>query len=197
MTFPKNERNKSVLNGYRIAFFWAVSSGLVGAVTIIDYFKVVNALLMYHGIIAVICLICSVMFADWWRVKGSASSIFKWITVLLFAVGLNECAQFIAQWISIYEPCAFGSFCASSFWMLRLIPLLVAMVYLLSFALWQRFGHGSTYHGGIRSDMANGFDKLSARIVDGEIKFLHHSHEGLVLDAKIILMASKDAKEKL
>ena len=181
------QRNRSVLNGYRIAFFWAVSSGIIGAVTLIDHYKIADALLLYHGIIAGICLICAVMFADWWRVKGSASSIFKWITVLLFAIGVNQCVRFISHWVMIYEPCFYDEFICSRFLVWQLVPLLVAMVYLLSFAIWQRFGHGSTYHDGIRGDMANGFERLSARIVDGEVRFQGHSHEGLVLDAKIIL----------
>jgi len=136
-----HQRNKSVQNGYRIAFFWAVSSGIVGVITIIDYYKIVNALLLYHGIIAGICLICAIMFADWWRIKGSASSIFKWITVLLFAISINQCFQFVSQWLSIYESCFYVEFACSKFLIWQLIPLLVAMVYLLSFAIWQRFGH--------------------------------------------------------
>ena len=191
-----SQKNKSVLNGYRIAFFWAISSGLVGAVTIIDHYEIADALLLYHGIIAGICMICAVMFADWWRVKGSASSIFKWITVLLFAVGINQCAQFVSHWVSLYGPCFYSELVCSRFLVWQLVPLLVAMVFLLSFAIWQRFGRGSTYHDGIRNDMANGFEKLSARIVDGEIKFLHHSHDGLVLDAKIILRNIEEGESK-
>ena len=192
MTFPRNRRNKAVLDGNRTVFFWLVSFMVIGTIVVLDYWSDLDACLMYYGVNSVVSVACAAMFADWWRVKGSASSIFKWITVLLFAISVSQASQFVARWMFVYNNCGYETFLHSILWDMRSIPLTVAMIYLLSFALWQRFGRESTYYDTIRNDMVNGFDKLSAKIVDGEVRFSDHSHEGLILDAKIILRTVRE-----
>jgi hypothetical protein len=181
-------------NGFREFIFWSMT---LSTITVIVFCDVMNfsdaAVLSYTGT-TLISIVCAILFADWWRVKGSASSIYKWITVLLFALAFNDAIQFIARYSYIYHHDTYEHVIDSIWWQYRSIPKLVALIYLLSFAVWQRWGRASTYSDGIRQDMANGFNVLEARILQGEVRFAGHSHEGLILDARLIVKPVEDVK---
>jgi hypothetical protein len=174
--------------------FWCLVVLTLSFVFFLDYSERFNSCLAIYFIEASVALICASMFADWWRVKGSASSVYKWITLLLFAVAFNDGLQAYARYRFLYYPDTYTAFLNSTLWEYRAIPKMISMLYLLAFAVWQRFGKGSTYSNGIRKDMANGFETLNARIVAGELRFEGHAHEGLVIGAKLILKAEAEDK---
>ena len=174
-------------NHLRRNTFWTLAVTIFGSVIFLDWINWEDAALQNYAIDAAIEGICGLMFADWWRVKGSASSIYKWLTFLLFSLFINDCAQFVVRYVWIYYPTFYQEWISTVWWGYRTSPKTLALIYLLSFAIWQRYGKQSTYSDGIRQDMANGFEKLSAQIVAGELKFEGHSHTGLVIGAKIIL----------
>lgn len=176
-------RNNIIKN----VFFWTAAFFVMAMVVFLDVFTEFDPCLIFYTISTGLAFVCGAMFADWWRVKGSATSIYKWITILLFAFAFNDGVQFTGRYIYIYSRDRYDWFINSLWWNYRAVPLMLSLLYLFSFALWQRFGPTSTYHNGVRQDMANGFDKLEAKIVDGELRFEGHSHQGLILGAKIIL----------
>jgi hypothetical protein len=158
-----------------------------------DWFDWFDAALISYAYELLIELILGLMFLDWWRVKGSASSVYKWITILFFCLALNDLFQFVARFLYIYYPASvYKSFIDSNQWQYRSTPKLVALIYFLSFAVWQRWGKQTNLHNGVRQDMANGFTRLSAQIIAGELKFKGHSHQGLILGAEIILKPEGD-----
>jgi hypothetical protein len=138
-----------LLSGYQTMAFWIASVAGLGIVIVIDVVDWTDACLVIYGIDTVIAFICASMFADWWRVKGSATSIFKWLTVLLFALCFNDSVQFYARYLFEYRNPQYNDFINSWIWNYRSAPKMIALVYLLSFALWQRFGSQNTYHDGI------------------------------------------------
>jgi hypothetical protein len=175
----------------RNVFFYTASALTLGLIVVLDVMTdASDPCLIIYALSTLIAFVCGAMFADWWRVKGSATSIYKWITILLFAFSCNDGVQFMARYIYLYNHEKYEWFINSVWWQYRAAPLMVALIYLFSFAMWQRFGPKSTYHDGIRQDMANGFDKIEARIVAGEIRFEGHSHDGLILGAKIVIKQS-------
>jgi hypothetical protein len=176
-----------LLSGYQTMAFWIASVTAILVIVILDFIDWADPCLAIYATDTVIAFICASMFSDWWRVKGSATSIFKWLTVLLFALFFNDGVQFYARWLFEYRPAQYTPFLDSWIWNYRSAPKMIALIYLFSFAMWQRFGSSSTYHDGIRQDMANGFNRIEARIVEGELIFDGHSHEGLKLNANIIL----------
>jgi hypothetical protein len=191
-----------ILSGYQTMAFWFASVVALLLIIVVDIVDWSDPCLIIYGVDTLIAFICASMFSDWWRVKGSATSIFKWLTILLFALTFNDGIQFYARWLYEYHNPQYKDFLDTWFWNYRSVPKMVALIYLLSFAIWQRFGSQSTYHNGIRKDMANGFDKLNtlieageirvdtleARIVDGELRFESHTHDkGMVVAAKFVL----------
>lgn len=176
-----------LLNGNRTRTFWALSILIMFVIIVMDVMNYCDPCLMVYGSIATLALSCAVFFAIWWHVKGSATSIFKWVTILLLSLAYNDSVNFVARYLYKFRPELLNDFMASAWWSYRSVPKLIAMVYLLTFAIWQRFGSHSTYHDSIRQDMAEGFEALDAKIIAGELKFEGHSHDGLILGAKIIL----------
>ena len=181
-----------VLNGYRKHFFWIVTAIVSGITVLADYQKWLDPCLVIYASTTALSFLCCGLFANWWRVKGSATSIFKWLTFLLLALGVNDVLQFIARWHFVYRPDEYLPFVRSFMWEYRSVPKVLALVYLLAFALWQRYGKASTYHDAIRKDMVDGFETLDAKIVAGELRFEGHSHEGLVLGAKLIIRTEEE-----
>lgn len=185
-----------VLSRYQTAAFWFASIISVMAVIFLDLVDWSDACLVVYAINAFVAFVCASMFADWWRVKGSATSIYKWITVLLFALTFNDIVQLYARYLFVIDSVQYVDFMNSLIWEYRSVPKMIALIYLIIFALWQRFGRNSTYHDVIREEMSVKFGILSAKIVDGEVNFEGHSHEGLVLGAKIILKPRTNGTEE-
>jgi hypothetical protein len=190
------------LNGFRTYSFWMVSIVLMLILGITDWLDWFDTAILSYAMTGVISVLCAILFADWWRQKGSASSIYKWITILLFSIAFNDALQVVTRWTYVYHHSDYEGWIQSSLWQYRSLPKLLALIYLLSFAIWQRWGKASTLHNGIRNDMANGFEKihsliqagdlrvdtLEARIIDGELRFESHIKEsGLIVAAKFIL----------
>lgn len=175
------------LNGFRTASFWVLSGVILTVVLLADWFDWCDAALLSYALTGSISIICALMFADWWRLKGGASSIYKWITILLFSITLNDAFQVATRFTYIYFHGNYEHLIDSSWWKYRSFPKLLALIYLLSFAIWQRWGRLSTIHDGIRDDMAEGFKVMEARIVAGEVRFEGHTHDGLILGAKLII----------
>jgi hypothetical protein len=183
-------------NGLRRRTFWTLALPFSAALLWLDYQNIVDPCLIIYGTASTTSGICGVLFAQWWIHKGNATSVYKWITWLLFATCFNQAVQFWARWTFLkFGREKYAEFILTRFWNYRATPLLFTLFYLLAFGIWQRWGRQSTYSDGIRNDMAEGFRNLEARIVDGEIRFLEHSHEGLILDAKIILRSERMEKE--
>lgn len=175
-------------NGFRTFTFWTATILTMTVVIICDVLDLVDPAIMVYMATSLVALVCGIMFADWWRVKGSASSVYKWITILLFTLVLNDAMQFVARYIMYYSPHdEYDRMVHSLWWQYRSVPKLAALLYLLSFAIWQRWGKASVYDDGVRHDMADGFKMVEARILAGEIRFEGHSHEGMVLGAKLII----------
>jgi hypothetical protein len=174
--------------------FWIIAGLVFVPILALDWFDWSDPCLAIYASVVVLSMTCGCLFADWWRVKGSATSIYKWITMLLFALAYNDGLQWILRYLYLHDPTAYHSFVTSLWWEYRAIPKLAVLVYLMSFAIWQRFGRGSTYHSGIRADMANGFERLEGRIVAGELRFEGHSHDGLVIGAKLIVLTEEGKK---
>ena len=181
---------------HRNTSFWIVSIILVSAIIYLDFIDYLDPCLMMYGSTAAISSICALLFADWWHKKGSASSIYKWLTVLLFALALNDWLQFATRYVYVTEPGKYAAWLEAVWWEYRSVPKLLALIYLLSFALWQRYGSASVYHDvTIRQDMANGFERLEARIVAGELRFLEHTKEGAVLISKMIIQTETSKED--
>lgn len=186
-----------VLSKYQTGAFFIISILSIMFVTIIDMINVADPCVLIYSINTIVAFICASMFADWWRVKGSATSIYKWITVLLFAFAYNDLIQLYARYLFVYRNDVYESFLNSLIWEYRSVPKMVGLIYLLTFALWQRFGRDSTYYDRIK-DPANGnIGSLQAHVVDGHIKFeSFYPHAELVLNAKIILKSEADVPEE-
>jgi hypothetical protein len=178
---------RDLLNGFRTFTFWTASFIILLAIWVCDMMDWSDPAIVSYALTFSISIICGSMFADWWRIKGNASSVYKWITALLFAIAFNDLAQLIARIYFVYIHQDYEWAIKTVWWQYRSMPKLVALIYLLTFAVWQRWGSASTYHDGIRQDMADGFKSLDARIIAGEVRFEGHSHDGLVLGAKLII----------
>jgi hypothetical protein len=186
--------NSNSLSGFRSTFFWSTTIIVLATIIVVDWFEWFDAALVSYLYELVIEVILGLMFLDWWRIKGSASSVYKWITVLFFCLALNDILQFAARFSYVYHSASdYKAIIDSVQWQYRSTPKLVALIYFLSFAVWQRWGRNSVIHDGKRQDMANGFTYLQARIIAGELRFRGHSHQGLVLGAEIIIKPEGDS----
>jgi hypothetical protein len=169
--------------------FWVVSLLTLGAIIGIDAWNWQDPCLVFYGLQWSISLICGIMFWDFLRKRQGASRIYWWITLLLFAIALDAGIMFVARYFLVYKGVIYATLVNSNLWNYRPVFKVLALMYLLWFAVKQRYSSGGTYYDGMRAAIENGFESLEAKIVDGEIKFEGHSHDGLVIGAKIILKA--------
>jgi hypothetical protein len=122
--------------------FWSATILAVTFVIVIDLFDWTDPCLVIYGVDTLVAFICASMFADWWRVQGAATSIYKWLTILLFALCFNDALQFYARFVFAYSPTKYAAILDSWLWSYRSMPKMIALIYLFSFAVWQRFGTG-------------------------------------------------------
>jgi hypothetical protein len=161
-----------LISGYQTSAFWIVSVITLTIIIAVDYYDGTDSALMIYGVNAVTTLICACLFAGWWRAKGSATTVYKWITVLLFATSWNDSVQFYGRWLFVYSKSQYLVLLESPWWEYRSVPKMIALIYLLSFAVWQRYGSTGTYQDCIRGDMSVGFTRL-------EDKLMGHYHDDL------------------
>ena len=171
--------------------FWVFSLFLFAAIVLMDWTNVQDPCLIFYGLQWSISLICGMMFWDFLRKRRGSSRIYWWLTLLMFAIAIDSGIMFVARYFLVYKGIAYATLVNSNLWNYRPVFKVLALMYLLWFACKQRYGAGGTYYDAIRQDMANGFENLEAKIVEGEIKFAGHRHEGLALEAKIILQVPK------
>jgi len=171
--------------------FWVSSLSLLGVIILADWINFQDPCLIFYGMQWAISLICGIMFWDFLRKRQGASRIYWWLTLLLFAIAVDSGIMFVARYFLVYKGVVYATLVNSNLWNYRPVFKVLALMYLLWFATKQRYGAGGIYYDTLRQDMENGFENLEAKIVDGEVRFSGHRHEGLALEAKIILQVPK------
>jgi hypothetical protein len=175
--------------------FWSLSVVLLGVIIGLDVTDIQDPCLIFYGLQWAISLICGVLFWSYLKCRRGSSKIYWWLTILLFAIAIDAGIMFAARYYLIYKGVVYATLVNSTLWNYRPIFKVMALMYLLWFAVKQRYGKGGTYHDLARQgDMDNGFAKLEARILAGEIRFKEHTDLGMVLEAELIIKAKTNGE---
>jgi hypothetical protein len=180
------------LHNFQSFIFWTISLSVFIVIFVLDFFDVCDPAILSYLTTGLAATISGLLFADWWRIKGDASSIYKWITLLLFALAFNDFIQCIARYAYVFQHGDYERVIDSNWWQYRSAPKMLALIYLLSFAVCQRWRVPSVCVDDVKREMSHGITKLDAEIVSGELVLEGYSSEGLVMGAKIVLKPRED-----
>lgn len=175
--------------------FWVLSSLLLVVIVVLDWMDIQDPCLVFYGLQWSMSMVCGVLFWDYLRRRRGASRIYWWITVLLFAIAIDAGIMFAARYFLVYHGAVYTELVTSTLWAYRPVFKVVALFYLLYFAVKQRYGKGGTYYDVVRKEIQNGFERLEARILAGEIRFKEHTELGMVLEAELIIKAKVEEQE--
>jgi hypothetical protein len=120
-------------------FFALLFSAIMAGYSAVDYFNLYDACLTMYYLEAAIAFTCGVFYIWWWYSSGSASDVYRWLTVLFFAQVIRLIGNITVRlnYLSIVEtlpePCGFVK--DSPLWTFRNFPELLVLVFMLSLIL--------------------------------------------------------------
>ena len=169
-----------------------VANELTGG--IFDY-----ALASYISCVSVLMCAASMLTYCW--IKRGASAPYALMTLMAWSMAFAIACQAVMRWTWLFNRAAYERMMASNWWAYRKTSLLILACYLLAWII-GRYRAFSDMKKAIaagyiptkdeREQQANGLAKLKARVISGELRFAGHTHEGLLVDAKLILQTEKD-----
>lgn len=146
-----------------------------------------SALLLY-GLCIFFVSSCLYIWIYWWFISETRSDMFAMVGLLLASIDLTMIMQFYARWQFVFYPNDCNPLLNTDIWAYRVSLELIVVMWFFSWATGRFFGQRTGLStkecvNGIKKDMFNGFEKIDAKIVAGELRFEGHSHE----DGKIIV----------
>jgi hypothetical protein len=136
--------------------FFALLLGLTMAVySAVDYFNLYDACLTMYSLEAAIALSCGILYAWWWYSSGSASDVYRWLTLLFFAQVARLTGNIVVRvnYLSIVEtlpePCGFVK--DSALWTFRNFPEMLVLLFMLALIL-GRLWCNNPIHGCLHGD---------------------------------------------
>lgn len=122
----------------RLTFF-SITVGVTMAAIAIDYWqpKEIDVPMFLYLCTMVLSGACLWLFVDWWWCQfRTATRIYACITLLLLGIGYNSALSVHARSLYIMNDLNdLRSLYASNLWQYRVLPELVVLTYLFSFAL--------------------------------------------------------------
>jgi len=86
-----------------------------------------------HIVSTIFALYLAVFFLRWWIAKGSASTVYAYITIMLVGIAIRGGFEMMARYYFLTDMDRFTAFCHSSVWTARLVIQLIAMVFLAAY----------------------------------------------------------------
>lgn len=121
----------------RSAFAVSISLMLVLYVVMdwLNYYPDVNNPLIVYGIEIFFLSLCA-GFYTWWGIHNKhATSIYNWMTILLYCMIIDSLLEFYARYLYIYDRLLYSKYIMSFIWYFRSIPKIIAIIYMASLVI--------------------------------------------------------------
>ena len=131
-----NEKQKTVRRTFFLLLFVLTTT----IYFIIDIFDIYDSCLTVYWMELIASLSCGVLYSWWWYSSGSASDVFRWLTVLFFAQAIRLIGNIIVRTNFLYGINKLGIAgpppeYLDILWIFRNFPEFMALLFMLSLIL--------------------------------------------------------------
>lgn len=116
----------------RRLIFWPMLLLIAWGYVANDINEWVDECIVAYSIISILCVWALGAGLAWWAIEGKASTVFRWLMVLVFGLGLTHVIQIYSRNLLIHGNTYYATFMDSWIWNYRVSFTIISLVYLLA-----------------------------------------------------------------
>lgn len=110
------------------------------SIGICDRIEDCNHSLLIYAIEMFILVACDIFYTWWWIHNGNASSIYRWMTILLYCLTFECAMELYARLLYLSDFNSFKNFIETPWWHGRTIPKMFTLIYIISLIIGRIIG---------------------------------------------------------